>query len=242
MPKKVKGLFISDVHLGSRGAKAEKLLQVLKEYEPENLYIVGDFIDGWLLKKRHYWPQSHTNVIRKVLSYTKKDTHVYYIAGNHDDFLRKYEYQEFGNVTVLDELIVNGVWIVHGDKYDSVVMNSKWLAIAGSIAYEGVLWFNDKIKWYRQKLGLQPRSFSKWVKAKVKGAYNFISSYEKILAAEAKTRGCHTVICGHIHTVADKTVDGVRYINTGDWIESLSWVTLEEDIYTLHTYTHAQQL
>ena len=222
------------MHLGSKGSKAVELLGVLKNYEPEKLFIVGDFIDGWLLKKRHFWPQEHTNVIRKVLSYAKKGTQVYYITGNHDEFLRSYENLDFGNITVLDEIIDDGVWIIHGDKYDSVVMYNKWIAILGSIGYELVIYLNEVIKRIRRTLGLRPRSFSKWVKAKVKGAVAFIDSFEFTLATEAINRECHTVICGHIHTPADRVINGVRYMNTGDWIESLSYITKENGKLILH--------
>ena len=232
--KKIESLYISDVHLGSKGSKAVELLGVLKNYEPEKLFIVGDFIDGWLLKKRHFWPQEHTNVIRKVLSYAKKGTQVYYITGNHDEFLRSYENLDFGNITVLDEIIDDGVWIIHGDKYDSVVMYNKWIAILGSIGYELIIYLNEVIKRIRRILGLRPRSFSKWVKAKVKGAVAFIDSFEFTLATEAINRECHTVICGHIHTPADRVINGVRYMNTGDWIESLSYITKENGKLILH--------
>lgn len=238
MAKQIEALFISDVHLGSKGSKAEELLQTLKEYEPKSLYIVGDFIDGWLLKKRHYWPQAHTNIIRKVLSYSKKGTQVYYITGNHDDFLRSYEHLDFGNITVTDEATLDGIWITHGDKWDSVVMYNKPIAVLGSIGYEIVIIVNEWIKAIRKKLGLRPRSFSKWIKAKVKGAVAFIDAFETTLAKEAKNRGCHTVICGHIHTPADHMIGDTRYMNTGDWIESYSYITLEEGKLTLHIKPH----
>ena len=232
--KKIEALYISDVHLGSKGSKASELLEVLKSYEPEKLFIVGDFIDGWLLKKRHYWPQEHTNVVRKVLSYAKKGTEVYYITGNHDDFLRSYENLDFGNITVVDEIIDDGIWVVHGDKYDSVVMYNKWIAVLGSVGYELVIYINEFVKWGRRKLGLRPRSFSKWVKAKVKHAVAFIDSFEFTLTKEAKVRGCFTVICGHIHTPADRVIDNVRYLNTGDWIEIYSFITKEKGKLILH--------
>lgn len=234
--KKIDALYISDVHLGSRGSKASHLLEVLKKYDPEKLYIVGDFIDGWLLKKRHYWPQEHTNVIRKILTYAKKGTQVYYITGNHDEFLRSYGILDFGNITVSDEIIDDGIWVVHGDKYDSIVMYNKVVAIAGSIGYELVIYLNELIKWVRKKLGMQPRSFSKWIKAKVKGAIVFIDSFEKTLALEAKKRGCNTIICGHIHTPADHMIDDVRYLNTGDWVESYSYITRDNGKIVLHKH------
>jgi len=235
MPVKIDALFISDVHLGSRGANADALLEVLKKYRPTKLYIVGDFIDGWMLKKRHHWPQSHTNVIRKVLSYTKRGTQMYYITGNHDDFLREYEDLDFGNIVVADELVVDGAWIVHGDLYDAVVKYNKWLAVLGSAGYDISLVINKVVARVRRQLGLRPKSFSKWIKARVKHAVAFVTHFEQTLAAEATKRGCHTVICGHIHTPADDIVDGIRYINTGDWVESLSYVTLHKGAYQLHT-------
>jgi UDP-2,3-diacylglucosamine pyrophosphatase LpxH len=234
MVKHVKALFISDVHLGSRGTKANELLSVLKEYEPETLYIVGDFIDGWLLKKRHFWPQSHTNIVRKILSYTKRGGHVVYITGNHDDFLRTYDHEDYGNITIMDEVIVEDILIIHGDKFDGVVMSSKWLAELGSVGYEIVIVLNNAIKAIRKRLGLRPKSFSKWVKAKVRSAYLFISTFESALAKEAEKKGCHTVICGHIHTAEDKMVGEVRYLNCGDWIENNSYLVWDENGISLH--------
>jgi UDP-2,3-diacylglucosamine pyrophosphatase LpxH len=133
--KQVEALFISDVHLGSKGSNAQELLEVLKKYEPKKLFIVGDFIDGWLLKKRHYWPQSNTNVIRKILSYSKNGTEVFYITGNHDEYLRNYTPFDFSNIQIVDELVWNDYFITHGDKYDGVVQ-LKWLGILGSVGYE----------------------------------------------------------------------------------------------------------
>jgi len=235
MPKKITALCISDVHLGSRGAKAEELLATLKLYEPETLYIVGDFIDGWLLKKRHFWPQSHTNVVRKILSFSKNGTRVVYITGNHDEFLRSYDHLDFGLITILDECQADGVWFTHGDKWDTVIMWNKWIGVLGSIGYEITLVLNEWIKIIRARLGLRPKSFSKWIKTRVKNAVAFITSFETTLAREAKDRGCHTVICGHIHTPADHDVDGIRYLNTGDWIENCSWLTLENGVWSLHS-------
>ena len=235
MAKHVKALFISDIHLGSRGCKAEDLLETLSEYAPDTLYIVGDFIDGWLLKKRHYWPQSHTNVVRKILSYTKRGSKVVYITGNHDDFLRSYDHEDFGNITIMDEVIIEDHLIIHGDKFDGIVMSSKWLAQLGSVAYELVIVLNNWIKAARKTAGLRPRSFSKWVKAKVRSAYMFITTYEKTLAQYAQKHGCHTVICGHIHTADDKMVGEVRYLNCGDWIENNSYLVWDSNGIVLHT-------
>lgn len=234
MPQKITALYISDVHLGSRGAAAEQLLNVLKLYRPERLYIVGDFIDGWALKRRHYWPQSYSNVIRKILSYAKKGVQVYYITGNHDDFLRTYDLSDFGNIKITDEVIHDGVWITHGDLYDTIVMYNKWLAVLGSVGYEISLRINKVYAAIRKSLGLRPRSFSRWIKHRVKSAVAFMDKFEETMSSQAAARNCHTVICGHIHNPADHHVNGIRYLNTGDWVESLSYITLQNGEFKLH--------
>jgi UDP-2,3-diacylglucosamine pyrophosphatase LpxH len=222
-PQKIQAIFISDVHLGSRGSNSGKLLEVLKLYEPEDLFIVGDFIDGWLLKKRHYWTQENTNLIRKILSYSKKGTRVTYITGNHDDFLRHYAPISLGeNIQVMDEALYQNYYITHGDLYDGVVQ-LKWLGMLGSIGYEIAITLDRFMK----KLGYR-RSLSKYLKNKVKGAVSFITSFEKQLVYQAKKRGCSGVICGHIHTVSDTMIDDVHYLNCGDWIENNSYIVYDQ--------------
>ena len=221
--KKVEAIFISDVHLGSRGAKSEALLSTLKKYQPKHLFIVGDFIDGWLLKKRHYWNQDNTNVIRKILSYSKKGTKVVYIVGNHDEFLRSYLPMDFGDtITIADDYIWNDYYIVHGDAYDGVV-NMKWLAHLGSIGYELAISIDRILKKFGHK-----KSISKWAKDSVKGAIKFITSFEDQLAFQAKKRGCKGVICGHIHKPENKFIDDIHYLNCGDWIENNSYIVYDK--------------
>ena len=219
---KVTALFISDVHLGSKGCQAKELLKVLKKYEPKNLFIVGDFIDGWLLKKRHYWTQDFTNVIRKVLSLSKNGTRVYYITGNHDDFLRAYSPSTFGNIEILDEIVWKGYYITHGDLYDGVV-SMKWLGVLGSVGYEIAINIDAFLKRFGYK-----RSLSSYLKKKVKGAVKFITSFERQLAYQALIKECQGVIAGHIHTPDDRWIDikdtSIRYMNTGDWIENNSYI------------------
>ena len=227
---KVEALFISDVHLGSRGSNAKQLLEVLKNHNPETLFIVGDFIDGWLLKKRHYWNQDFTNVLRKVLSYTKKGTKVVYITGNHDEFLRHYSPSEFGeNITICDEYIWNDYFITHGDLYDGVVQ-LRWLGMLGSVGYELAI----NIDRFMKRLGYK-RSLSKWAKSKVKNAVKFITDFEVQLAYQARKRNCKGVICGHIHYPEMKTIDGIHYVNCGDWIENNSYIIYKKYL-TLHQY------
>jgi len=227
---KIEALFISDVHLGARGVESEKLLEVLKMYNPEHLFLVGDIIDGWLLKKRFYWTQSYTNVIRKILSYSKNGTKVIYITGNHDEFLREFPFLELGNIEIHNEYEYKGTWITHGDLYDGVV-KLKWLGMLGSIGYDSAIYIDRKLK----SLGVK-RSLSKFLKDRVKEAVKFITSFENQLVFQTKRRYCHTVICGHIHTPEDKMVDGVRYLNCGDWIENKSYITLKDGQYEVHKY------
>jgi UDP-2,3-diacylglucosamine pyrophosphatase LpxH len=220
--KKVEALFISDVHIGSRGSNAAKLLETLKQYQPEKLFIVGDFIDGWLLKKRHYWNQDYTNLIRKILSYSKKGTQIVYITGNHDEFLREYSPTTFSeNIFITDGITWNNYYITHGDLYDGVV-NMKWLAHLGSVGYELAISLDRLMK----KLG-HKKSISKWAKDSVKGAVKFITSFEDQLAYQAKKRNCIGVICGHIHKPENKMIDDIHYLNCGDWIENNSYIVYD---------------
>lgn len=227
---KIDALFISDVHLGARGVESEKLLEVLKKYEPEYLFLVGDIIDGWLLKKRFYWKQSYTNVIRKILSYSKNGTKVIYVTGNHDEFLRQFPFLELGNIEIHNEYEFKGTFITHGDLYDGVV-KLKWLGMLGSVGYDMAIYIDRKLKSFGFK-----RSLSKFLKDKVKEAVKFITSFEEQLVYQSKLRYCHTVICGHIHTPEDKMVDGVRYLNCGDWIENKTYITLKDGIYKVHKH------
>ena len=227
---KVDALFISDVHLGSKGSNADHILKLLKEYEPTTLFLVGDIIDGWLLKRKFRWPQSHTNVLRKILSYSKKNIKVIYIPGNHDDFLREYGEFSFGNVEVHNEYIFDNTFITHGDLYDGVV-KLKWLGVLGSIGYDFAISIDKKLK----KLGMK-RSLSKFLKEKVKEAVKYITQYEVELVRQAKKHKCDVVICGHIHKPEDRMIDGVRYLNCGDWIENNSYITLLNGKYELHEF------
>jgi len=219
---KVKALFISDVHLGSRGSNDKKVLELLKEVETEYLFIVGDFIDGWLLQKKHYWPQSHTNLVQKILKLSKKKTKVIYITGNHDEFLRSYVDFDFGNIIIADEFIYDGYLIIHGDKYDGVV-KLQWLGKLGASGYELAI----NIDRWMKKLGVKV-SLSKYVKEKVKEAVKFITKFEDELIRQARIRNCKGVICGHIHKPDNKILEGIHYLNCGDWIENNSYIIQTE--------------
>ena len=224
---KIEALFISDVHLGSKGSNAEQALNVLKQYQPEYLFLVGDIVDGWLLKRKFRWPQSHTNVIRKIMSYSKNGTKVIYLPGNHDEFAREYLDLNFGNIEIHNEYIWNNTYITHGDLYDGVV-KLKWLGILGSIGYDFAISIDRRLK----KLGYK-RSLSKFLKDKVKEAVKFITSFEDELCRQAIKHNCKTVMCGHIHHPEDKLIGDVRYLNCGDWIENNSYIIYNENEYTV---------
>jgi UDP-2,3-diacylglucosamine pyrophosphatase LpxH len=224
---KIDALFISDVHLGSKGSNADDVLNVLKKYQPKYLFLVGDIIDGWLLKRKFRWPQSHTNVLRKIMSYSKNGTKVIYIPGNHDQFLREYGEFSFGNIEIHNEYVWRNTFITHGDLYDGVV-KLKWLGILGSVGYDMAI----SIDRFLKKMGMK-RSLSKFLKSKVKEAVKFITQYELELIRQAKKHGCNVVISGHIHHPEDRMVDGVRYLNCGDWIENNSYIIFDNNEYTV---------
>jgi UDP-2,3-diacylglucosamine pyrophosphatase LpxH len=224
---RIDALFLSDIHLGTKGSNADKVLEILKHYQPETLFLVGDIIDGWMLKRKFRWSQSHTNVVRKILSYSKNGTKVIYIPGNHDEFLREYLDMNFGNIEIHNEYIWNNTYITHGDLYDGVV-KLKWLGILGSIGYDLAITIDRKLKSWGYK-----RSLSKYLKDKVKEAVKFITSYEEEIVRQGIKHGCSTVICGHIHHPEDKLINNVRYLNSGDWIENNSYIIYVDGEYTV---------
>jgi UDP-2,3-diacylglucosamine pyrophosphatase LpxH len=220
-----RAIFLSDIHLGSRGAKADYLAHFLKHNHCEKLYLVGDIIDGWRLKKRMFWPQAHTNVIRRILTKSKRGTEVVYVTGNHDDFLRRYSGLDFGNITLCDQTTFETkdgqrLLVIHGDKYDSVIQTQKWLAYLGDWSYETLVVLNRYYNWVRKKLGKEYWSLSSFLKQKVKGAVSFISAYEDAVVKDCRKEGFSGVICGHIHHPEIREIDGIDYYNCGDWVES----------------------
>jgi len=224
---KIEALFISDVHLGSKGSNATEVLNILKQYQPEYLFLVGDIIDGWLLKRKFRWPQSHTNVLRKILSYSKNGTKVIYIPGNHDEFMRDYLELSFGNIEVHNEYIFKNTYITHGDLYDGVV-KLKWLGILGSIGYDMAISIDRRLKSWGYK-----RSLSKFLKNSVKEAVKFMTSFEEEIVRQGVKHNCDTVMCGHIHHPDNKIINGVRYLNIGDFIENNSYIIYNNEEYTV---------
>jgi len=224
---KFRTIWISDVHLGTVGCKADHLVDFLKAHECETLYLVGDIIDGWKLKNHFYWPQEHTNVIRNVLTKSKRGTKVYYVTGNHDEFLRKFVgFQlSLGNIQVVNEHIhttADGrqLLITHGDAFDVITRYHAWVAMAGDAAYEATLRFNYWFNRARRTLGMRYWSLSAFAKQRVKAAVNVVSTFEESVARECQRRGMDGVVCGHIHHAEIAERQGVTYHNCGDWVES----------------------
>ena len=220
-----KSIFISDVHLGTKGSKAELLLIFLRDAECDNLFLVGDIFDGWRLKRNWYWAEDHSTVVQKILRMSRKGTKIYYIPGNHDEFMRQFLEHSFGNIELHNEMVytaVNGKQyiIIHGDKFDIVTMNMKWIAHAGDWAYTALLNINTAIHWFRSYFRLPYWSLSKWAKHKVKEAVNFIFNYERSLINYARIKQVDGIICGHIHSSNISVINGIEYMNSGDWVES----------------------
>lgn len=218
-------IWISDIHLGTRGCKADYLLDFMRQTESEYLYLVGDIIDGWRLKRSWYWNQSQNDVIQKILRKARKGTKVIYVPGNHDEALRDYTAMQFGGVAVEREAIhetADGrkLLIVHGDDFDGVVTYARWLAFLGDRAYNTALNANHWFNIARRRLGFSYWSLSAYLKHKVKNAVEFVSRFEEAVATEAARRGVDGVVCGHIHHAEMRMIDGILYCNDGDWVES----------------------
>jgi UDP-2,3-diacylglucosamine pyrophosphatase LpxH len=222
-----RAIFISDTHLGTRGCKAEYLLDFLRHHESEVLYLVGDIIDGWAMKKAVFWPQAHNDLVQKVLRKARKGTQVIYVPGNHDEVARQFVGLDFGGIAIREDAVhtlADGrrLWVVHGDFADGVMRHAKWLAHVGDAAYDFVLWLNRHFNRVRAWLKLDYWSLSQYLKHKVKNAVSFICDFEQVLVREARRRGFHGVVCGHIHRAEIRELDGMLYCNDGDWVESLT--------------------
>jgi len=224
---KVRTAWISDVHLGTPGCQADALLDFLKRVECDTLYLVGDIIDGWQLRRSWYWPQAHNDVVQKLLRKARKGTRVIFIPGNHDEFGRKFLDHYFGGIEVAEEWIhttADGkrLWVTHGDLYDGVIQCARWLALLGDSLYEFTLKLNRHLNSLRARAGLPYWSLSKYLKLKVKRAVSYMGDFESALAREARKRGVDGLVCGHIHHAEMRMVEDILYCNDGDWVESLT--------------------
>jgi UDP-2,3-diacylglucosamine pyrophosphatase LpxH len=233
-PRHFRTLFLSDFHLGSRGCQARLLLDFMRFHDAETIFLVGDIVDGWRLRRGWYWPQAHNDVVQKFLRKARKGSRVVYIPGNHDEFLRDYVGSQFGGIELVDRAIhvtADGrrLLVIHGDQFDVVVRHSRWLAHIGDKAYGTVLVLNTLFNKVRRRLGFGYWSLSAYLKLKVKNAVNYIGAFEEALAGEARREGADGVVCGHIHHARIGDFSGFHYVNTGDWVESCTAVAEHHD-------------
>ena len=229
-----RSIWISDLHLGSAACHARLLLDFLRHTESTHLYLVGDIVDGWQLRRRWFWPQAHNDVVQKVLRKARKGTRVIYVTGNHDEFVRHFGELSFGGIELRDEIVhvtADGrrLLVLHGDLFDGVVQCARWLAFVGDRLYLLTLHLNRWFNVVRARLGFPYWSLSQFLKHKVKNAVSYITDFEQALAHEASRRGMDGVVCGHIHKAEIKMIGNVLYCNDGDWVESLTALVESQD-------------
>lgn len=235
--EKIRTLFISDVHLGTKKCQAEKLLEVFRKYEFENLVIVGDFIDLTSLKRKFYWNESHSTVIQKVLRFSRKGVKVCYVLGNHDCYLRgliKESNISVGDIEISDEMLYTtkkgeSIYICHGDQFDGFVRLHPFLYMIGDFAYELSFKINSAYNKIRRLFGMEYWSLSKFLKSKVKDAISFINDFKRLSVMKIEEEGCDSIMIGHIHTPAIEEIEGKRYYNTGDFCESCSYIIEDQN-------------
>ncbi len=243
-----RSIFISDIHLGTRGCQAEVLLDFLKHCNAQSYYLVGDVVDGWRLQKSWYWPGAHNDVVQKLLRKARKGSQLIYVPGNHDEFLRQYIDLSFGDIQVRHNPVhvtADGrrLLVIHGDQYDNVMLYSRWLAFLGDSAYEMLLRLNQPLNRVRRWMGMPHWSLSQFVKLKVKNAVNFISRFEEVVAADAAHHQVDGVVCGHIHHAEIRDINGITYCNDGDWVESCTALVEHMDgrLEIIHWLDHYNQ-
>ena len=225
-PKRLRTAWISDVHLGTRSSSVPMLLDFLREYDFEMLYIVGDLIDIWQMRRGIYWPQGHNDVVQKILRKSRKGTRVIYIPGNHDEMISSF-YGAYGNITIQKRAIHrtadgNRILVIHGHELDTVVQNVKWLAFVGDVGYQFLLSLNPLINFIRRRSGRGYWSLSAYVKQRVKDAVSFIGKFEAAVVKYAERYHVDAVLCGHIHSASIRKFGDVTYYNCGDWVETCS--------------------
>ena len=232
--RRYRTLWISDIHLGTPGCQADALLDFLRSTDSSTLFLVGDIVDGWQLRRQWFWPQTHNDIVQKLLRKARKGTRIIFIPGNHDEFARRYAGHDFGGIEVAEDWIhvtAGGqrLWITHGDLFDGVIQCARWLAHFGDRLYELVLKLSHQLNSVRARLGLPYWSLSRYLKLKVKRAVSYVGEFESVLIREARRRGADGVVCGHIHHAELRDVDGTVYANDGDWVESLTALAEHHD-------------
>ncbi len=227
-------IWISDIHLGTKGCNAEMLIDFLDNVDSDMLYLVGDIVDGWQLQKRLFWPTAHNDVVWRIMKRARRGTRVIYIPGNHDEMFRQFTGMSFGGVEIRRKKIhttVDGrkLLVLHGDEFDTIMLAHRWLAFVGDAAYTALMAVNRRFNQIRRLFGLPYWSLSKMAKHKVKNAVAFISQFEEIVAHEAERRHVDGVVCGHIHTAEIRQFGKVTYYNDGDWVEGCTALVEHHD-------------
>jgi UDP-2,3-diacylglucosamine pyrophosphatase LpxH len=228
-----KAVIVSDLHLGTKDSKAKEFIEFLEKHPTDLLILNGDIVDGWALNRGAKWKKQHTNAISKILKVSNK-TKVIWIRGNHDEFLAEFIGMHFGNIEIREDYIISNHYVFHGDVIDVFITKYKWLAKIGSVGYDFALWLNRWYNRYRVWRGLPYQSISQEIKAGVKAATSYINDFEIAAIKMASKHGCQGVICGHIHQPADLMINGVRYLNSGDWVENRTAILLDyQDKFTI---------
>lgn len=227
-------IWISDIHLGTKGCNAAMLVDFLDNVDSDTLYLVGDIVDGWQLRKRVYWPTAHNDVVWRIMKRARRGTRVIYIPGNHDEIFRQFTGMSFGGVEIRRKMIhttVDGrkLLVLHGDEFDAIMLAHRWLAVVGDAAYTALMALNRRVNQVRRWLGMPYWSLSKMAKHKVKNAVAFISRFEEVVAHEAERRHVDGVVCGHIHTAEIRRFGKVTYYNDGDWVEGCTALVEHHD-------------
>ncbi|MEQ8659820.1 MAG: UDP-2,3-diacylglucosamine diphosphatase [Gammaproteobacteria bacterium] len=232
--RRLRTVWISDVHLGYHAARADYLLEFLHSVECEYLYLVGDIVDLWQIKRRPFWPQQHNDVVRTILGMARHGTRVIYVPGNHDEVLRAYAEHDFGNIAIRERAVhtrASGerLLVIHGDQFDAAVASSRWVGQLGAHAYDWLLAANVALNAVRRRCGFPYWSLAGFLKHKVKNAVQYISRFEAVVAEAAAREGVDGVVCGHIHRPEITTIDGIGYYNCGDWVESCTALVEQRD-------------
>jgi UDP-2,3-diacylglucosamine pyrophosphatase LpxH len=222
---RLRSVFLSDVHLGSKDCRAKELLEFLAGVETDHLFLVGDIVDFWSLRRSFFWPQEHNEVLRTILDMAKEGTRVIYVPGNHDDDIREFCGSQFGNLTIRRKYVHSTAdgrefLVMHGDEFDTAVKCSRWLARFGAVAYEFMMRINRGVNVCRRALGLKYWSLATYVKLRLANAVRYVEAFETAAAQAARSRNLSGIICGHIHRASVREIDGVLYCNDGDWVES----------------------
>ena len=232
---KVRSLFLSDIHLGSRACRAELLLDFLKRYEPENIFLVGDIVDFWAMSRSVYWPALHNTVVQKILRKARHHVRVYLIPGNHDEALREYIDTSFGGISIVRDYVHQAAdgkryLLIHGDEYDQVTTYHRWVSLLGDLGYQFLIHVNRALSVIRRKMGRSGHwSLADYAKRNVLRAVSFIGDFENSVVRNVRQQGLDGVICGHIHTAAIKRIDGITYMNCGDWVDSCTGIVEHYD-------------